>query len=148
MIDDNNNAPLLNIFHPYKRTALEKLILQINRDQNGAPKLDNFTDIDGMPSRRMNSLNRVFRLNERWFKRLKTQKEAVIDLIIDECAKLKRRGHIANINNVELRTLLEEEKESVIKRLGKKSGYIVRKSYLDFALLDVDEFEEIEKYFT
>ena len=148
MVDDNNNAPLLNIFHPYKRTALEKLNLQIYRDQNGVPKLGDFADIDGMPSRRMTSLNRVFRLDERWVRRLKTPKDDVIDLIIDMCARLNQKGQTDDINSDELRIILEQAKDRVIKRLGKNPGYIVRKSYLDFALLDDDEFEEIERYFT
>ena len=148
IVDNQNDAPLTNIFHPYKRAVLEKLDLKVFRDAQGVSKLGEFIDIDGMPSRRMDSLNRVFRLSERWIDRLKIQKENIIDKIIEEGNRLRRRNQLNLINEQEFKTVLEEEQQSTINKYGKRPGFIVQNSYLSCALNDNGEFQELYKYFS
>ena len=71
-IDDHTNAPLVNMFHPYERPAREHMDIVVSRDNQGIPQII-FEDRDGMPSRRVQSLQRVFRLHTRWPDQLRQQ---------------------------------------------------------------------------
>ncbi|MEZ4885802.1 MAG: hypothetical protein R3E32_13795 [Chitinophagales bacterium] len=147
IIDDHNDAPLANIFHPYKRTVLEKLDLKVYRDQKGVSKIGEFTDSDGMPSRKMNSLNKVFKLNERWVDRLRIQKENIVDFVLSERANLERRRLYQFLNDNELKEMLIDKQKQTFAKFGKKPGYVVQNSYLTCVLSDTDEFEELSRYF-
>lgn len=146
IIDKLNDAPLVNIFHPYLRPVLEHLDLKVYRDGNGV-SLGEFTDTIGMPSRRMNNLNRVFRLNDRWIQRLRDQKENILSNLRKERRKHIRKGTMNQFDENELKMLLIEEQEDTLERYGKNPGFIVQNSYLSCALNDSDEFEELYKHF-
>ena len=147
MVNDHNDAPLPNIFHPYLKPAITSLNLKITRDQQGVSTIEEFTDTSSMPSRRMASLNRVFRLNERWGDKLEAQKRNIIDNIIDERANLRRRKHFHLLNDSELRELLDGAKNDAVRRWGKKPGLIIQHGYLKLALSDQDEFDTLLDYF-
>jgi len=147
IVDDQNNAPLTNIFHPYRRTVLEKLDLQVFRDSDGVSKLGEFIDKDGMPSRRMVGFNKVFKLSERWVERLRIQKKNIVEKIIEEGDKLRRREQPDLITKNELEIILQEEQQSTVKKYGKRPGFIVQNSYLTCALSDKGEFQDLFRCF-
>jgi len=92
-------------------------------------------------------LNKVFKLSKRWVERLRIQKENIIDKIIEEGDRLRRRNQPELITEEELTIILEEEQTSTVKKYGKRPGFIVQNSYLTCALNDVEEFQELYRYF-
>ncbi|MFK7947304.1 MAG: hypothetical protein AB8G11_06940, partial [Saprospiraceae bacterium] len=125
-VDNHNNAPLPNIFHPYLRPALHKIRIDIERNDTGVVK-SVIEDIEQNPSRRLNSLFRVFKLDTRWVDRLRHHRKNIIDDIISDGKRLRRR-HGYTIENFdfrrELRTTIREMLDERIEKLGKKVGFI------------------------
>ena len=139
-IDDHTDAPLPNIFHPYKRAALEYMDVLINRDDAGVRQIV-FEDRDGMPSRRVQNLKRVFRLHERWPDQLRHQIEVLREDIADMGRKKRRGTGRRNLTEQELQYELEGMLEQKRKNRGRRAGYVLQASYLMFVLQNDDEFE-------
>lgn len=143
-IDDHSNAPLTNIFHPYKRPALDYMDVTVNRDHKGVPLIE-FEDRAGMPSRRIESLKRVFRLHDRWPDQLRYQIGDVRDALAD-VGRICRKASIDLTEEIlqdELREMLKQKKE----KRGQKVGYVLQASYLAYVLNNSDEFQALFREF-
>lgn len=153
IIDDINNAPLVNIFHPYKRPALEQIEVIVYRDQTGYSKLGNLIDKGGMPSRRLSNLNRVFKISGKWGGELQNNRKAIINEIIEAGGGFK--NFIKNNNLILTPTEIQDELKASLERkvktrkngLGEFAGYILQGSYLNCALSDTEEFNELYQYY-
>ena len=145
-IDDHQNAPLLNAFHPYGLPAIEHVDIQITRNSEGVEQIL-IKDRKGMPSRRVESLKRIFRLHERWLDRLRYQMEVVRDQVANAGRRLQEQlqksGHPLDeqVLAEEFEYVLEEMLEDTRHKIGQRHGYVLKTSYLWFALQDPDEFE-------
>jgi hypothetical protein len=113
----SKDAPLPNIFHPYARPALECLDVLVSRDNKGIPQIE-FEDKDGMPSRRVKNLQRVFRLHERWPDRLRLQIGMLRDEISDMGCRIRRYADGRNLTRQELKCELEDTLEKTQEKLG------------------------------
>jgi hypothetical protein len=99
-----------------------------------------FEDRDGMPSRRVESLKRVFRLHERWPDELRHQ----IDVLRDEVADIGRRRRQdtgQNLTEQQLQDILRNMLQQKRDKYGRRANYILQASYLTFALQNTDELE-------
>lgn len=138
-VDDHSNAPLINIFHPYERPALDFMEVVINRDDNGVP-LVAFDDRDGMSSRRIESMKRVFRLHERWPDQLRYQMEVLRDEVANAGRRWRSDANLTeDIFQDELQEMLRQKRE----KCGRRVGYVLQASYLIFALNNSDEFQTL-----
>lgn len=78
-IDDQpKEAPLLHTFHPYLSPAIEQVDIKTNRNTEGV-RIIQIEDKAGMPSRRVESLNRVFKLEKEWLDGLRYSVDSIID---------------------------------------------------------------------
>lgn len=145
-VDDHSNAPLCHTFHPYERPALDFMEVVVNRiDATGVPLIE-FEDRAGMPSRRVESLKRVFRLHERWPDQLRYHIGDVRDAVAD--AGRKWRKVSLELTEEVLQNELQDMLEQRIKKRGRKIGYVLQASYLTFALNDSDELQTLWRAFT
>lgn len=145
-IDDQQDAPLLNIFHPYERPALEYLNILTSRDDKGVPKIE-LEDKDGMPSRRVENLKRVFRLHERWPDQLRYQIQGLRDDIANMGRRIRTYSNGQELTEQELQSELEEILKQRKENQGERIGYVLQTSYLTFILNDNSEFQEIFREF-
>lgn len=146
-IDNHSDAPLPNIFHPYERPALDYVEVLVNSNSEGVRQIE-FEDRNGMPSRRVENLNRIFRLHKRWPDELRHQVERLRDTIADKGRDARFHNGGKALTEKELQYHLETMLQQKQERLGKRAGYILQASYLTFALQNRDEFEALFKEFT
>lgn len=142
-IDDLNDAPLINIFHPYERPALECIDVLVNRNDEGVPQIK-FEDQEGTPSRRVESMKRVFRLHDRWPEQLRYQIEVLRDEVANAGRRLKQFADLSEeIFQEELTDMLAQRNE----KMGRRPGYVLQASYLTFSLENSDEFQGLFREF-
>jgi hypothetical protein len=144
-IDDHYNEPLLNTFHPYDSPALLHVEVQVSRTAPGAERQIAIVDRRAMPSRRVNRLNYVFKLEERWKKRLDTSVGMIIDQLRGHARLLRTLGQPLDgaglaVEDV-VRIALEDDLAVKREKIGKTHWYVLQSSYLQYALDDADEFE-------
>jgi hypothetical protein len=145
-IDNHNDAPLVNSFHPYLRPALEHISIQINNEKSGVRQVV-IKEQDGSVSRRVESLKRVFKLHKRWPDELRYQVEDLRDQISDIGRRNRRSGAVWEDQQKQFRFELEEMLKKKSEKLGKRVGYVLQTSYLYSTLNDQSEFEELLRYF-
>lgn len=145
-IDNHDDAPLVNSFHPYLRPALEHISIQINNEQSGVRQVV-IKERDGSISRRVENLKRVFKLHKRWPDELRYQVEDLRDQISDIGRRNRDSDLVWDDQQQQFRFELEEMLKKKSQKIGKRIGYILQTSYLYFALNDQGEFEELLKYF-
>jgi len=143
-IDSQDNAPLTNSFFPYIRPAIDYIDVQVSRNEQGVKEIC-IIDIERNPSRRVRSLNRVFKLEERWPDRLKSEIERIRDELADWGRQLKRRGSQMEADDLryDLSDILKERRS----KIGRQPYYVLHTSYLNFAQSDKKEFEELLSQF-
>jgi len=133
------------------KTALEKLEVKVYRDKFGQSQLGDIIDVDGMPSRRLAKLLSVFKLNGRWASKLQVNRKTIIEAIVDEGIGFQGLIKRYNLTSIDIKAELEASLLRKVKSrkegLGKFSGYILQGSYLNCALSDTDEFDELYKYY-
>ena len=144
-IDDHHNEPLPNTFHPYDSPALSHVDVQISRTAAGAERQIAIVDRRAMPSRRVNRLNYVFKLEERWEKRLDISVGMIIDQLRGQARLFRTLGQPPEgegfaIEDV-VRASLEDDLSVRRAKIGKTHWYVLQSSYLQYALDDADEFE-------
>lgn len=139
-IDDPNNEPLVNTFHPYINPAINHVDVQVSRDQAGQRQVK-IEDKAGMPSRRVASLNEVFKLEKRWLGNL----NFVVKSIVDDILKTGRRDKRWQIQPSlqDFKVDLEDMLEDRIKKLGQRYDYVLQSSYLKYALTNCQELDEL-----
>lgn len=144
-IDDHYNEPLPNTFHPYDSPALSHVNVQVTRTAPGAEPQIAIIDRHASQSRRVNSLNHVFRLEERWKKRLEISIGIIIDQLRGQARALRKLDESLAGEDVALedavRSLLEGDLSVKRDKIGKTHSYVLQSSYLQYALDDADEFE-------
>lgn len=142
-IDDPDNAPLLNIFLPYHRPAVDYVDFVVSRDDKGVPHIE-FEDHEYVPSRRVENFKRVFRLSARWPNDLREQMKRLVEDIGDAGHRLRRYTEITeDVFRVELNDMTEKK----VERIGKRPNHILQSSYLRFALENDDEFQGLFREF-
>ena len=145
-IDDHNDAPLVNSFHRYGTCAYEQTNIKVVSNEMGEKHVL-IEDKIGMPSRRVNNLNRVFKLEKRWQDRLRQSVESITEELRGAARKINQyRG--TQLGRAELTIELESMLAEKTKLIGKRQFYVLHTSYLRYALADNNEFESLLELFT
>ena len=144
-LETSIDSPLINSFHPYGRCAIDKIdIIIIN--ENASERRICIRDQEGMPSRRISSLNRVFRLEERWnnqIRRIVRRTEDELRGAASRIIRYKREPLNEDDFEVELNEMLAEKK----RKIRQEAYSIIYISYLNFVLTDENEFRSyFEKF--
>jgi 5-methylcytosine-specific restriction endonuclease McrA len=136
-VDDHTLEPLLNTFLPYSNPAVEHIEVRISRTAGGELKL-RVKDSGGTSSRRVKSLNRVLKLEQRWEGRLVDSKSFMIeDLKSQERLQKRLKAIPRNSVSNRMKQVLKTKESSIGKR---QSGYLDTQ-YLKYAIKDVDEID-------
>ncbi len=143
-IDEADDAPLVNIFIPYYRPALDFIDVQAYRTDEGVLQF-RILDSDGSRSRRVDNLDKTFRLEDRWRSRT-DQVTGSIREALSGARRIMLRLRI-NPKRVGLETELGEMGKERTKRIGKDYNYVLHASYLRFAKEDPGEFGELLRQF-
>jgi hypothetical protein len=97
-----------------------------------------------MPSRRVNRLNHVFKLEERWKKRLDISVGIIIDQLRGQARLLRTLGQSLDDAGLAVedavRASIEGDLSVRREKIGNTHWYVIQSSYLGFALDDADEF--------
>lgn len=133
---DHAATPLTNIFLPYVVPAAEHLELRIRRDGSKGLAIE-FHDKSAPGSRRVESLQAIFALNERWPGRLDQQKNSVVDALM--AAGERRRDAGEEVSEDILERLLTTSPNEAERYTGKSPFFLLRRSYQEFALHDPAE---------
>lgn len=99
-----------------------------------------------MPSRRVNSLNNLLKLEKRWRERLDESVETILDELRGQSRLLQRLRQ--TIDDVDFRETLEDALSVRRDKIGKTHWYVLHSSYLQSALGDVDELAQLLTEFT
>ena len=130
--------PLVHTFHPFEKPALGELKIIIVRAPNGEKSV-HLEDKKGGMSKRIERLNYVFALEERWTGRLDNEIEKIRIKIINYS---RRHSHEYASNRALVeRVLLDIEGDYDLS--GREHSYVLRRSYVQYALSDSKEFEEL-----
>lgn len=143
-IDVAGDAPLVNVFMPYYRPALDFIKVQAYRTDVGELQFRIF-DSDDSRSRRVDNLDQTFQLEDRW----RSRTDQVTGSIREALSNARRimLRHKNNPDQIELRTELGEMLQERTRRIGKNYNYVLHASYLRFAKTDQGEFEELLRQF-
>jgi hypothetical protein len=144
-IDDPDNAPLINTFHPYLNPAIDQIDIKTSRNAVGVREIK-IEDKAGIPSRRVNSINRVFKLEKLWMDGLRYSVDSIVDEIRRAGARSKRHG--IDLTRQELEIELQDMLRERTRNLGQRHYYILQTSYLEFAIQDSSELDELFAQFT
>jgi len=142
-IDDPQDDPLLNIFYPYFRPAIENINVLVKERAMGELTVC-IEDKVSHPSRRVQNLDNILRLESRWHGWLKdVVKKRIVSQILDDRNLLKRE-HLAR-DEQKLKASLEDHLKGRKEDIGKQAMYVLEGSYLNYALSPSgkDEFEEL-----
>jgi len=143
-ININANESLLDTFHPYERPAIENIFVVASRNNSGNYEVS-LNDVLGMPSKRIDNLNHIIQLQTRWTNRLHSQMELIRDKIAETGRQLRIKDKIEdeNILAERLADILDIEIESCTRNVSKQPNNVILRSYVEYALLDNDELEEL-----
>jgi len=146
-VDINNSSqPLVHTFIPYFNPAIDSVEIKVTRNKEGV-HLPSITEKDGTSSRRIDNLNRVFKLEARWRDKLRYVIATIRDGLSEEGRRLSRRSGELNEQDLQdiLEDMLAERKNS---QKGKIHYGILKSSYLSFAIEDEAEIAELFAQFT
>lgn len=139
-IDEPNKEPLVNTFHPYTNPAISQVNVIVSRDKVGKRQIK-IEDQAGMPSRRVASLNRVFKLEKRWLDHLDYVVKSIVESVMEDKQNLARRGLTLTLED--LKDDLEDKLKKDIDKLGERHYYVVQCSYLSYILTNNQELAEL-----
>lgn len=146
-VDINNNDSLIDTFHPYEKPAIENIKVEFSRDSNAIPQIS-IIDNQGMPSKRVDNLNRLIQLQQRWTHELSQEIESIRGRIAD---KNKELNVFDKTNNEKILDcilyILETELEHYKSNIGKQAYSIISYSYVKHALFDDNELYELVNQF-
>jgi hypothetical protein len=145
-IDEPNNAPLLNSFHPYGRCAIENIDIKVVINDKGVKRIL-IVDKDGTQSRRVKNLNSTLKLEQRWRDRLRQSVDSIMEELSREARRIKRKG-LNPMNSKELKIELEDMLKDRTRLISQRQNYVIHKSYLHYVLEDQNEFELLLSLFT
>lgn len=140
-IDQHQNEPLVHIFLPYKRSALDHIEIQMKRNVVGSYEvqlLDASCLSTGGSSRRIQNLNRLLHLQELWendYVRevIKTISFAMGDIGADLGEEKMTQGRVLVVQR--LKQILNDPD----KKIGRLQFYLLSRSYATYALSNNDE---------
>ncbi len=134
-VDQQRSAPLENIFHPFGKPALSSIKVAVSRNAKGEYQVS-IEEAAGGKSRRVDSLNRVYDLEVRWFERLKAEIESIRKKIKNAGKRFLQKGVSADdIVDILLREILDDYDQ----KIGVEHFYVLRGSYACYALNDSEE---------
>lgn len=139
-IDDSRNAPLTHTFHPYLNPALDQVNVKTYRNTEGV-RIIQIEDKVGMPSRRVDSINRVFKLEREWLDSLRYAVDSIGDELRRAGERLRRGGNSLDLQDFRLD--IEDMLRERLEKRGQRHFYILHSSYLVFALIDNVELDEL-----
>jgi hypothetical protein len=145
-IDNHQSQPLVNLFQPYVKAAIDEIDVQVNRISEVTFTVELY-DLQGMPSRRLSNLERLFCLEERWQRRLPHEVvKRITERVIEWGGMLRHRHIILNEGDLEdeLRSLLEK----CTSKIGEEQDQILWKYYIVCVLQDNDEFATLFEKFS
>ena len=143
-IEDPGKAPLINTFHPYFNPAIDQVNIRTNRNAEGV-RVIQIEDKAGMPSRRVESINRVFNLEKEWIDGLRYSIDSIIDEIQSAGKRLRKRG--IDLTRQELEMELKDMLSERTKKLGQRHFFVLHRSYLEFAIKDSSELDKLFEQF-
>lgn len=123
-------------FMPYNEAAVDFIMVKCNRDEVNRLRIL-IHDFDDTVSSRVNSLNEVLFLEERWNSRINQKVRSYRSTITNWI----RRRFSANDLAQEVKDYLEEELNNL--ELGSDSFLILRRSYIEFVLSNNEEFGDL-----
>lgn len=138
--DNSIEAPLVNSFHPYGRCAIDKIDVIITSENAGLRRIC-IKDREGMPSRRVNNLNRIFKLEERWYNPLHKIIIRRIEEELRDAARRITRYNRERINEDDFKVELNDMLDKGHQMVRREAYSIIYISYLNFILSDKNEFE-------
>ncbi|MBW4680607.1 MAG: hypothetical protein KME19_10880 [Microcoleus vaginatus WJT46-NPBG5] len=143
---ENSTQPLVHTFLPYLNPAIDSIEVKVTRNKEGV-HLPSLTEKDGTPSRRIDNLNRVFKLEARWHDRLRYVIGTIRDGLSGDGRRWRRK--VVELNEQDLKDFLQDMLEDCINSQKGKIHYgILKSSYLSFAIEDEAEIAELFTQFT
>lgn len=139
-IDDLNQEPLVNTFHPYANPAISQVDVIVSRNQFGKRQVK-IEDKAGMPSRRVASLNRVFKLEKQWVDQLDYVVKSTVKNVID--FRRWRTKQRLTFTLEDLKDDLEDQLTENMTKLGEMHHYVMQCSYLRYTLTNDQELAEL-----
>ena len=143
-IDNPNDQPLVNTFHPYGRPAIDHVDVKVDRDDVGVRHV-HLEDQGGMPSRRVVGLNRAYRLEERWPDSLKYEIKSLCEILAEQGHLLQAYGY--QVGADDLRMILTSQLQKHKDKVGQQHHCLLDVGYLDLALDDAGEFDDLLRQF-
>jgi hypothetical protein len=128
-IDDHQDAPLINCFHPYCRPAIDYICVTGNATDVGKFQV-NIHEKNGSISRRVQGLVNLLNLEERWADRM----ESLVNLIIESLASDTRE---------EFQERLAEKSEDTRKHSGREPNSYVYHQLLNYILENPSELDDL-----
>ncbi len=147
-IKDHTHESLLDTFHPYQRPAIDTLAVQIvkgvNEGEVGELKVQmhdtSCKDVSKL-SQRIENLNRIFDLQERWES---VHLSNAIEDITQVFRDAKRRKEKAELReDTFVRERLEDILYDPTHKVGLKLYYIVTRSYANYILTNDEAFNNL-----
>jgi hypothetical protein len=140
-IDDHTREPLLNTYHPYYRPAIDEIVVRVSRGSTQALQV-HIQDNLGMPSRRVDSLNRVFKLEKHWTNdRMKSVETSIRNSLAGWGRLLSGQGIAFALPDF-VAALIDERGTRNMQR-GKVQDYVLESSYLSYVIADDYEREAL-----
>lgn len=144
-IEDHANEPMIHIFHPYGRPAIEHIYLEILKVERRANEVQIY-DLTQLPfemeSNRLKNLRRVMRLHKVW---AGSYLDDVVAQIYREIREL-RRSRIARKEPIDA-NLIKDRLEMIVRdyndRIGLEIYYFVKYSYAWYVLTHLEEFNRL-----
>jgi hypothetical protein len=143
-IDDATDAPLMNLFIPYYRAALDFITVNTSKSATGALQFS-IVDADGSRSRRVENLVRTYQLEERWFSRRDQVTGSIREALSHHRRILERHGMV--LNEGDFRHELDEMAKDRTDRIGRDYNYVLHTSYLRYAATDPGESAQLLRQF-
>ncbi|MBK7994865.1 MAG: hypothetical protein IPK14_16210 [Blastocatellia bacterium] len=137
---------MLDTFHPYERPAIEYVNVETNIDTVGRLQVV-IRDRQTQQSKRVDNLNSILSLEKRWTDRLHREIGLLRDQIVDE----GRKENITSKTREELESILidilDTNRISCNERKSKHPNYVIRSSYMQYAMLNYYEFDMLVDQF-
>ena len=111
-VDKDDDAPLVNVFLPYLRAALDLVTVEVRRPGIG-PLQFSIIDFDGTRSRRVENLVKTYRLEDRWQSRTGQVIESVCETLSGERRIMLRHELVLEKADFELELKQMAEDKSV-----------------------------------
>ena len=131
-------APLLEICLPYFREGFGPMVVDISRNATGDWNVS-FSENAVANTTKINSINRVYKLQKRWTGRMKTIPGEIYEHISSSRNLWKRY----KFQRIDIENSLKAQKDNYSKKRGQAPNYILYYSYLEYTLTNAAEFHTL-----